>query len=175
MRALLRRLGPRYGVSLGLILLVVVIVVIARLGGHVGSSLVTTGGGGGVLPTASGLPDDGGVDSSAPVPPSTSPGAATPQTVATDFTTAWLHHIGVSGAAWLKAVDRYATERLVGQLADADPQTVPANRITGPLAVTDHSASWVEVAVPTDAGTLTLSLLADQGRWQVDAVDWNPA
>lgn len=175
MRALLRRLGPRYGISLGLILLVALFVVIARLGGHVGSSLVTTGGGGGALPTASVPPDDGDVGSPAPVPPSTSPGAATPQTVATEFTTAWLHHMGVSSAAWLKAVDTHATERLIGQLADADPQTVPASRITGPLLVTDHSASWVEVAVPTDTGTLTLSLLADRGRWKVDAVDWNPA
>src|SRR5262245_20422046 len=125
MRALLRRLGPRYGISLGLILLVAVILIIARLGGHVSSSLVTTGGGGGVLPTASGPPDDGAASNPAPAPPSTSPGAATPQAVATEFTTAWLHHTGVSGAAWLKAVDKHATERLIGQLADADPQTVP--------------------------------------------------
>src|SRR5215467_1152914 len=110
MRALLRRLGPRYGISLGLILLVAVVLVIARLGGHVGSSLVTTGGGGGVLPTASGPPDDGDVGSSAPVPPSTSPGAATPQTIATDFTMAWLHHTGVSSAAWLNVNDTATTE-----------------------------------------------------------------
>ena len=175
MRALLRRLGPRYGISLGLILLVAVIVTIARLGGHVGSPLVTTGGGGRGLPTASGQPDDGDVGSPAPVPPSTSPGTATPQVIATDFTTAWLHHTGISTAAWLKAIDKHATDRLIGQLADADPQTVPANRITGPPTVTDHSMSWVEVAVPTDTGTLSLSLLADHGRWKVDAVDWIPA
>lgn len=175
MRALLRRLGPRYGISLGLILLVAVVVVIARMGGHVGSPLVTTGGGGRALPSASGAPDDGDVGSSAPVPPSTSPGAATPQTIATEFTTAWLHHTGISSAGWLKAVDKHATERLIGQLAGADPQTVPATQITGPLTLTDHSASWVEVLVPTDTGTLRLSLLADQGQWKVDAVDWDPA
>jgi hypothetical protein len=173
--ATLRRLGLRYGISLGLVVVVIVVIVVARTGDHSTGSLVQHGTDGGLVPSTSPIPDDGVASVPAPQPPSTSPGSATPQTVATKFATAWLRHTGVTAAAWRASLAALSTERLDGELADADPQTVPADRITGPVALTDHAASFVEADVPTDAGTLTLSLLATGGRWQVDAIDWEPA
>jgi hypothetical protein len=172
-RTLLRKLGPRYGISLGVLLVVAVVLVVARFAGHPAGSLVTSGVPTG-LPTATGPSDDGSVALPSPVPPVTSPGAATPQEVAGEFVTAWLH-TGVSAAAWRAALTAHTTSRLTGELADADPQTVPASRVTGAVALTQHTASWVEVAIPMDSGTLRLSLLAHGGVWAVDTVDWSPS
>ena len=173
--ALLRRLGLRYGISLGLVVVVVVVIVVARAGHHSTGSLVSGGADRGLVPSTSPIPDDGVESVPGPQPPSTSPGGATPQTVATTFATDWLRHTGVTAAGWRASLAALSTNRLDGELADADPQTVPADRITGPVTLTDHAAAFVEADVPTDAGTLTLSLLATGGRWQVDAIDWAPA
>jgi len=172
-RTLLRKLGPRYGISLGVLVLVALVLVVARFVGHPAGSLVTSGATGGV-PSATGPSDDGSVAVPSPVGPVTSPGAATPQKVADDFVTAWLR-TNVSATAWRAALTAHSTTRLAGELADADPQTVPATRVTGPFAFTDHTASWVEVAIPMDSGTLRLSLLAHDGVWAVDTVDWSPS
>jgi hypothetical protein len=172
-RALLRKLGPRYGVSLGVLLLVAVVVVVGRLAGHPARPLVSNGASV-PLPSATGPSDDGSVALPSAVPPVTSPGAATPQEVAREFADAWLR-TDVSAAAWRSALDTHATARLAGELADADPQTVPATRVTGAFALTEHTSSWVEVAIPMDSGTLRLSLLAHDGVWAVDTVDWSPS
>ena len=173
MRGPLRRVGFRYGVSVGVLVAVALIVVIARaVADHPAASLITNGAPN--VPVASGSPDDGAVTTPSPVAPLTSPGAAKPQKVATEFATAWLHHTGVTAKDWLASLTPYVTDRLAGQLADADPQTVPASRITGSIAITSHAADWVEIAVPMDGGTLDLSLRATGGRWAVDTVDWSP-
>jgi len=128
-------------------------VVIARaVADHPAASLITNGAPN--VPVASGSPDDGAVTTPSPVAPLTSPGAAKPQKVATQFATAWLHHTGVTAKDWLASLTPYVTDRLAGQLADADPQTVPASRITGSIAITPHAADWVEIAVPMDGGTV---------------------
>lgn len=175
MGRLLRRLGVRYGIGLGLVVVVIVVIVVARSRGHSTGSLVQGGADGGLVPSTSQIPDDGVASVPAPQPPSTSPGGATPRALATTFATDWLRHTGVTAAGWRAALAALSTDRLDRELADADPQTVPADRITGPVALTDHAASFVVADVPTDAGTLTLSLLATGGRWQVDAIDWEPA
>jgi hypothetical protein len=174
-RAVLRRIGVRYGIALGAIIVIVTVLVVARAANHPAGSLVTSGTDRGLVPSGSAAPDDGAAGVPAPRPPSTSPGASTPKDVATRFASAWLHHAGVTAAAWRAALAPMSTDRLDGELADADPETVPANSITGRVSLTDHSATYVEADVPTDAGTLVLSLLATHGRWQVDGVDWRPA
>ena len=42
---------------------------------------------------------------------------------------------------WHAALAALSTDRLAGELNDADPQTVPADRITGPVTQTDHAAT----------------------------------
>jgi hypothetical protein len=175
MRDLLRRIGLRYGIGLGIVVVVAVIIVVARIGSGPTGSLVRSGTDRGLVPSSSPAPDDGVVGLPTPQPPSTSPGAVTPQAVAMSFATAWLHTDGVPAAAWRATLHPMSTARLDGELADADPQTVPAQRLTGPVALTDHASTYAQARVPTDAGTLILSLLATSGRWRVDAIDWNPA
>jgi len=95
-------------------------------------------------------------------------GGATPQAVASTFATDWLRHTGVTAAGWRAALAALSTDRLDGELTDADPQTVPADRITGPVTLTNHAASilWWRTSRPILARSPCLcSRPADAGRW----------
>ena len=176
MRHVLRFLGNRYGAALALIVVIAVVVAFGKLLGH-GSTTPRVANPDVVNPivtaTVSQEPDDGlDQPSEAPPAPSTSPGAATPQKVATDFAKAWLNHTNISAADWFKAVSRYTTKALADKLNTTDPEAVPANKMTGDATVTNRAPSYVDVNVPLDAGTLSLRLVATGGRWLVDGVDW---
>jgi hypothetical protein len=174
-RGLWRRLGPRYGVSLGLVLAVTAIVLIARIGTHSTPNGVTANSGSVSTSTPSGEPDDGDPAIPSREPPTTSPGAPTASDVALDFAKAWLHHDGVTPAAWRTGVVKHATDQLAAQFADVDPGSVPADRVTGALTTTPHDAFYVDIGVPTDEGLLTLGVRFTGGKWLVDSVDWSPA
>jgi hypothetical protein len=122
--------------------------------------------------TTSQLPDDGIGTPPSPPPPSTSPGAVDPQTVALSFTQAWLHHTGVTPQQWFDGISPYSTPALKTELEGADPGTVQASAVNGNASIVDRSDSFVQIVIPLDSGTLTLSLAATDGRWLVDAVDW---
>ena len=181
MRQILRLIGNRYGAAASILLVIAVVVLFGKL---VGGSRTDTDLGSdqgppatsistGVDGTASPAPDDGlalGPDTS--VAPSPSSGAAKAETVAVDFTKAWLNHHGVSAANWHKGVAKYSTKTLAGRLDGVDPGSVPADQMTGPATVAHEEASYVEVTVPLDAGTLVLRMVVLNGRWLVDGVDW---
>lgn len=170
MHHILRILGTRYGAALGLLLLIAMVVGIGKVaGGHPD----TPGTAGPPIVATDSYPPDDGLDSPPPVvSPSTSPGAPGPQQVALSFTRSWLHHTGISQAEWHAGLAPYATGRLSDELADTDPSAVPANELTGDPTLVPHAASYVDVILPLDSGTLDLRLIADQGRWLVDGVDW---
>ena len=178
MQRILRLLGTRYGIAL--VLAVVVFGIVGALRGFSGSRPPPPAGLGAAPATASALaasaePNDG--DDSVDTPPSppdpvTSPGAATPDTVALKFATAWLHHTGVSAQQWWNGLKPYATEALLAKLKDTDPAGVPAERTTGPAEIQKRDVSYVDVTIPLNSGTLKLRLLATNGRWLVDGVDW---
>jgi len=180
-----RQLGGRHGISLGLLLLVIAIVVVARLLPHATSEpLINTGLGPDVAVTSATAPATQSpvtlptpAQSTAPllhspVAPVTKPGSSTPQAVAKAFALAWLHHDGVSAAAWLRAVTRYTTSALASQFAETNPANVPANRITQAVTLIDDAADTCQAQVPMDTGTLALTMLTVNGRWLVDKVDW---
>jgi hypothetical protein len=173
---LLRRISPRSGISLGLIVIVLAIVAIGKLYGGSAHPLVVNGGAsideGGA---ATGPPDDGEPSPLDPAPPSTRPGGRSALTVATEFANAWLHHTGITPAAWHAGVAKYATPALAAELDGADPAGVPADRVVGPFVEVDFDASYVQYQVPTDSGTLTLYLRAGKGHWLVSGVDWTAA
>jgi hypothetical protein len=175
MRHVLRLLGSRYGAALALLVVIALVVGIGKVVGH-GSAPPAAGTGGldtpTVTATASDLADDGVGSPPSPAAPSTSPGAAGPETVALDFTRAWLHHTGVTAEQWYAGISKYSTSSLKDKLADADPASVQASATNGDASVVNRSESFVDIVVPLDAGTLTLSLAATNGRWLVDAVDW---
>ena len=175
MRTVLRLLGTRYGAAVALVAVIALIVGIGKIVGG-GRPLGTPPGVGTVADapsaTASEEADDGIGSPPAPPAPSTSPGAADPQTVAVNFARAWLNHTGVSAGQWLAALRPFATSALQGRLAGVDPETVPASKIAGSATATNRSESYVDINVPLDAGVLTLGLTGTGGRWLVDSVDW---
>jgi hypothetical protein len=174
MRPVLRLLGTRYGIALVLAVLVLVVVGIVR--SVAGSYRATTYGpavepsySSSVDPTAG---DDSVLNPESPSPPYTSPGAADPTIVATNFLKGWLAHAGVTPEQWRASFAKYATAALRDKLKATDPAGVPAERMTGAAVLQDRGASYVEAAIPVDSGTVRLRLLAANGRWLVDGVDW---
>jgi hypothetical protein len=180
MRQVLRFLGNRYGAAVSILVVIAVVVAFGKL---VGGSRTETPVGSGQAPpqvtvstgaSSSGEPDDGvgppGVDAAAP--PSTSPGTAAPEVVAVNFTKAWLNHHNISAADWHKGIAKYSTKTLSDRLDGVDPGSVPADRMTGAATVDDQESSYVDVAVPCDAGTLVLRMVIVDGRWLADGVDW---
>jgi hypothetical protein len=186
-RSLLGRLSTTQAISLGLIAIVGIIIVIARILPHSSDdSLVRDGGPSIVGTSASGLPAGGDALPTAlptappsgpllysPVPPVTKKGSPTPQSVAKSFGKAWLHHDGVTPAAWLQGVSAYTTSALATQLASTNPANVPANEVTGAVTIVDDAADACGANVPTDTGTLVLTMQRVANRWLVSAVDWN--
>lgn len=175
MRQILRLLGTRYGMAIILAVVVLGVVGITRA---VAGSYRSTTLDPGVEPTHSNVAIDptAGNDSiltpEAPPPPSTSPGAAEPQSVANDFVQAWLRHDGVTAEQWQSGFARYATTTLRGKLKNTDPAGVPADRTTGPVVLQDRAETFVQANVPVDSGTVRLRLIGTNGRWLVDGVDW---
>jgi hypothetical protein len=172
MRRLLRLLGTRYGVSLGLVVMVVAIVLVAKALGGESRPMVGGDPAPASSPTASFEPDDGEASPPAPIAPSVSAGASDPSAVAVAFTKAWLHHAGVSAQDWYNSLARYATDDLRSELTDVDPAGVPASSITGNATLTPHDVGYAVVTVPVDSGVVTLRMLGTDGRWLVDGVDW---
>ncbi|WP_203934442.1 hypothetical protein [Virgisporangium ochraceum] len=99
-------------------------------------------------------------------------GVPAPEKVALDFTNAWLRSTGVTSAEWVKGMEPYSTKRLLEQFKDADPTSVPAEAVRGPVTVRPRDSQLVEVDVPVTPGTLKLRLLVTNGRWLVDGVSW---
>ncbi|MFE9692053.1 hypothetical protein [Micromonospora sp. NPDC005806] len=117
--------------------------------------------------------DDGVLSSPTSAPaPKTRPGEPTPQRLAARFTTAWLSGPGTSGEHWLARLKPMSTPALNEKLTGADPELVPAQRVTGQVTLRPRTESFVEVLIPLDNGQLRLELVAPDGRWLVDAVDW---
>ncbi|RKR89611.1 hypothetical protein BDK92_3966 [Micromonospora pisi] len=167
-------LRSRLGIALMLAVLILGVVGAARLvSGVSGNDSGLSGAP--VEPIATVDPttgDDGVITTEPPPTPRTSPGAAAPEEIAGRFAAAWLAHEGVSAKQWHDKLRPLSTSGLADRLSGVDPAGVPAERLTGKLEVVTRSAELVEVSVPVDAGTLRLELVAPQGRWLVDAVDW---
>ena len=178
MRSVLRLLGTRYGMALVAAVVVLAIVGVVRsfAGSYQSASLDP-----GVAPTHSSIvvestEGDDSVVTPEPVPsPSTSRGAPAPEAVAAEFLRAWLNHTGVTAQQWQAGFAKYATPALRTKFKETDPAGVPAERTTGPVVLQNRAATFVEATVPVDSGTVRLRLVATNGRWLVDGVDWERA
>ncbi|SCG52619.1 hypothetical protein GA0070613_2184 [Micromonospora inositola] len=116
--------------------------------------------------------DDGVLSSTAPPTPRTRRGELTPEQAAGRFTTAWLTGPGSSGDDWQARLRPMSTPALTEKLTGADPESVPARRLAGEVTLRARTESFVEALIPLDNGLLRLELVALDGRWLVDAVDW---
>lgn len=166
-------LRPRTVVALGLAGVVAVIVALGKLLGDPTPPATSS-----VQPTIaapSAVDPHEGDDGLVQLDPTPSPMKASngPQaiSVATKFAQQWIKH-DRSAATWLDSLRPHCTEALVAELDGVDPAGVPADRITGAARMEALAESFVEVVIPIDAGLLRLRLVASQGRWLVDGVDW---
>ncbi len=170
-----RLLRSRWGIAVVIAVLVLAVVGIGRV--------VTSGGGGPVLTNPSAIPtvsadpkdDDSIIISETPAPVRTSPGTATPEAVAYAFASAWVDHRNVSANKWYDGLLPHATESLAGKLSGVDPESVPADRIVGKPSLVPVSDGLVDAVVTVDTGKVRLRLIAPEGRWLVDGVDWERA
>ncbi|WP_018832178.1 hypothetical protein [Salinispora tropica] len=115
--------------------------------------------------------DDGLIDTRSPTPV-TRPGEATPEQITDRFVTAWRGQPGMTAERWHAGLRPLATPALAEQLAGVDPVDVPTGEVADTATVTARSETVVEARVPFDTGRLRLELVAPDGRWRVDAVDW---
>ncbi|MEV6814227.1 hypothetical protein [Micromonospora sp. NPDC051296] len=172
-----RLLRSRLGVALGIAVLILGVVGAARLVAGPGDPLaglsnrpsepITT-----VHPTTG---DDGAISTTTAPSPVTRPGEPTPKQVAERFVAAWLGAPGRSAANWRGGLRPLSTDALTDKLAGAEPADVPAGEVTGDVTVRPRSETFVEALIPLDTGGLRLELVAPDGRWLVDAVDWEQA
>ena len=166
----------RWGVALVILLIVLAVVGVGRLfssGGNNPPSL----GSNSPAPAFSINPsdDDSVIDSAPPPAPSTSPGRAQPEAVAYAFASAWVDHKNVSPKTWRDQLLPNSTRRLANELSGVDPAGVPADRVLGKPSLVPVSETLVTADVTMDSGKLSLRLIAPDGHWLVDGIDWTPA
>jgi hypothetical protein len=116
--------------------------------------------------------EDSVISPDPPPAPTTSPGTAKPEAVAYAFAAAWADHENVSANAWHDRLVPNATTSLSELLADTDPADVPASRVVGRPELVPVGEGLVDAVVTVDSGKLTLRLIAPEGRWLVDGIDW---
>jgi hypothetical protein len=173
-RGLTGLLRSRWGVALVLAVLVLAVVGIGRLvaGDRTDTTIVSTGS---PAPALSVDPaEEDSVISPAPPPsPTTSPGTARPEAVAYAFAAAWADHEDVSAQEWHDRLVPNATKTLSEDLDGTDPADVPAGRVVGRPELVPVGEGLVDAVVRVDSGKLTLRLVAPEGRWLVDGIDWD--
>ncbi|MEU8084216.1 hypothetical protein AB0B57_11440 [Micromonospora sp. NPDC049101] len=169
-----RALRSRLGIALAIGLVVVGVLGGARLISHPVDSAdglssrpdgpITT-----VDPTTG---DDGLLNSGALPSPVTSPGARTPEQTADRFAAAWLGRPGMTADQWQAGLQPLSTPALREKLTGAEPESVPAEKVTGPPTMQERTETFVEMLLPLDSGRLRLELVTSDGGWLVDALDW---
>ncbi|MEU8623068.1 hypothetical protein [Streptomyces sp. NPDC048623] len=111
-------------------------------------------------------------ESSAEPSPTSSKDYGQALTVARDFVTAWSSH-QPDFQVWYASVAVMATDKLAARLATVDPDNIGATGVTGPLRLTDTgSTARTEVAVPTNTGLVSVTMLLDRdGVWRVSDIE----
>jgi hypothetical protein len=175
-RGLIGVFRSRWGVALVIAVLVLAVVGVGRLfSDGTTDSPLTVGASPAATVSVDPSHDDDGVivDDEPPPPPTTSPGTAEPEAVAYAFASAWADHKNVSAKAWHDGLVPNATKDLSDELDGVDPADVPASRVIGRPTLVPIGDGLVNAVITVDSGKLTLQLVAPDGRWLVDGVDWD--
>jgi hypothetical protein len=162
---------PRTAIALGLLLLVALVVGFGKLiGGRDGPAASPDG----TTPLSSVDPSTGNDSVVDLVPTPTLGDARTAEVlaVANNFAALWIDH-DRPAKAWRDSLTPLCTKTLTGELSGVEPESVPADRITGAASLEVHADATVDVIIPIDAGKLRLRMVAQQnGKWLVDGIDW---
>jgi hypothetical protein len=140
------------------------------------SATVGARGGGAVAPSPGG-PSAGtsaaptSLPTRLPSPQQTpTPAAPAPEAleVATQWAKAWVNHpAGITSEQWLAGLAPYTTEEYLAVMSSVDPVNVPATEVTGPAGATNSFTSSVEATVPTNGGTLAITVISTPQGWRV--------
>jgi len=114
-------------------------------------------------PSTSGDTEDG-PNPPIPIP---APGAATD--AALRFVHAWARP-DLEQPAWFAALRDLVTPAYARLLAATDPANVPAHLVTGAPVARSSTSTVLVTDVPTDAGTVRVTLTRVDGRWLVAIV-----
>lgn len=88
--------------------------------------------------------------------------------IATLWAKAWVNHPeGVTTEQWLTGLKPYTTEEQVAVMSTVDPRNIQATKVTGEPTVKVSYTTSVEAILPTDAGSLDITVIATPQGWRV--------
>lgn len=116
---------------------------------------------------ASGDEDGVGVAPSAPAAPAAAAAALT-------FVTAWARP-ELDRDTWFARVRGLVVPQYARLLTDTDPSSVPAHTVVGPARVLSSTTAVLVADVPTDAGTIQVTVLHAGDRWLVATAQPGPS
>lgn len=102
-------------------------------------------------------------------PPAASAGPA-PEALAVvaQWTAAWVNHPdGITTAQWLAGLKPYTTDEYLPVMATVDPANIPATKVTGSPVSVRATATSVDANVPTDGGTVGVTVILTTNGWRV--------
>ncbi|MFI9386233.1 hypothetical protein [Kutzneria sp. NPDC052558] len=105
--------------------------------------------------------------------PTPAPPAPQALDVALKWVTAWAKHpAGITNQQWLDQLKPYTTDEFLPQMASVDPANVPATKVTGAAVSVDSTTSSVLADVPTDGGTIQVTVITTPNQgWRVSKYD----
>jgi hypothetical protein len=128
--------------------------------------------------SAQGAPDDTATSgptrlTSPLLSPTPAPPAPAALDVATRWVTAWARHpAGITNQQWLEQLKPYTTDEFLPQMSSVDPANVPATKVTGAAVSVDSTTSSVLADVPTDGGTIQVTVITTPNQgWRVSKYD----
>jgi hypothetical protein len=144
------------------------------VGGSTSAAPGTSGQAGGAGPTAgqqtvSAPPSDLPTRQTGPAqtPTSAAPAPKALET-ATLWAKAWVTHPqGITSEQWLNALRPYTTEEQIAVMSTVDPANIPATEVTGPATAIVSYTTSVEASLPTNGGTLSITVISTPQGWKV--------
>jgi hypothetical protein len=105
---------------------------------------------------------------SPPQKPTSAPPSDDALDVADSWGKAWVHHPkGTTSDSWLDGLRPFTTEEYLVEMATVDPENIPATKVTGPPVPKQSYTSSVTANLPTDGGTLAITVIDTPQGWRV--------
>ncbi|TDV37559.1 hypothetical protein [Actinophytocola oryzae] len=121
------------------------------------------------------LPGTAGATSSLPTRITTltdTPESAAPAPEALDVADSWArawvnHPEGVTNEQWLDTLRPFTTEEQLTEMSTVEPGNIGATKVTGEPETVESFTSSVKVKLPTDDGTLLVTVIHTPDGWRV--------
>lgn len=104
---------------------------------------------------------------SPPQRPTTAPPEPEALDTAQEWGRAWVAHEGATEEEWLDGMRPFTTEEYMVELATVDLRNVPATEVTGEPEAVESYTSSTTVHLPTDGGTLAITVISTPQGWRV--------